>query len=154
MNDFDDLEELPEAKIRNAIEYKIHIAIVEHHKTAFPHVKLVHVPNQTKDAQEGYFKKLMGAVPGAHDFFIFWGPPLGCGIYDAKKPDEKLATNQNKFASAMHHFGVKTAYGSSVRHYHETLKSWGLIPVHNAIKEPDTRSDTQKKTDAFNMYKK
>lgn len=139
----------------NHEEYKIHIAIVEHHRTAFPFIKLVHVPNQSKDAQEGYFKKIMGAEAGALDLFLFWGPPLGMGIYDVKKRgEEKLATNQNKFASAMAHFGVKTSYGSSVRHYHNIVKSWGHIPLHECIKEPDLRTDEEKKRDAFDYFKR
>lgn len=138
----------------NHEEYKIHIAIVKHHRTAFPRVKLLYIPNAVRDSTDAFFNKMMGAVPGAHDIMLFWGKPLGVGIYEVKSKIGRLSTAQNKFASAMDHLGVKTAYGSSVKHYHETLIAWGLTPLHNAITEPDIRTDTQKKTDVFNMYKK
>ncbi len=133
-------------------EYKIHVAIVKHHSTAFPHVKLLYVPNAVRNASDAFFNKMMGAVPGAHDLMLFWGKPMGVGIFEVKSKTGRLSTPQNKFASAMSFLGAHTGHGSSVRSYHNALKSWGLVPRHESIVEPDIRSAEQKKKDAFDLY--
>lgn len=136
----------------NHEEYKTHIAIVKHHYTAFPHVKLMYVPNAVRSASDAFFNKMMGAVPGAHDLMLFWGRPMGVGIFEVKSRTGRLSSQQNKFASAMHTLGAYTGYGSSVKSYHETLKSWGLVPHHNAVTEPDYRTQQQKYADVHAMY--
>lgn len=133
-------------------EYKIHIAIVKHHSTAFPHVKLLYIPNAVRNATDAFFNKMMGAAPGAHDLMLFWGKPIGVGVFEVKAPGGRISTAQNKFASAMAFLGAKTGHGSSVRSYHNTLKGWGLVPHHESIIEADIRTADQKKRDAFDFY--
>lgn len=143
------------------LEYKIQCAIFDHHKTAFPHVKFVFIPNASTDAKTGYFNKAMGLCPGAHDIHLFWDRfdraenkgQLHVGIFEVKSPDGRMSSAQNRYASEMGYIGAHTGFGSSVRAYHQTLCSWGLKPLHNGIKEPDLRSPEQKKKDAFDLYK-
>lgn len=143
----------------NHEEYKIHVAIVEHHISAFPYAKLMYVPNRVVDATEAFFNKKLGAQPGAHDLFIFWRkaifkfiPWIGVAIFEVKSRTGKLSTAQNKFASGMSALGAHTGYGSSVKSYHEFLKSCGLKSEHDTIKEPDLRDWDEKKKDAYNFY--
>lgn len=144
----------------NHEEYKNHTAIVEHHRSAFPGTLLMYVPNSTRDGTEAFFNKQLGAQPGAHDLFIFWRkaffnliPWIGVGIYEVKSRVGKLSTPQNKFASTLKWMGAHTAYGSSVAHYHETLKSWGIKPAHEVIQEPDLRTKQQKFTDTLEYFR-
>lgn len=144
----------------NQFEYRIQCAIFDHHQTAYPFVKFVYVPNASKDASTGYFNKKMGLCPGAHDIHCYWNRTaidakpayIRVGIFEVKSPDGKLTTQQNRYASEMHQIGAYTGWGYSVAAYHKALKSWGLVPVHNAIKEPDLRTDEEKKRDAFDLY--
>lgn len=136
----------------NHEEYKTHIAIVKHHYTAFPHVKLLYIPNAVRNASDAFFNKMMGAVPGAHDLMLFWGPPINLGVFEVKSRTGRLSTAQNKFASSMHSYGAYTGYGSSVRSYHEALKSWGLTPRHDGTREPDYRTKEQKFAAARELY--
>lgn len=126
----------------NQVEYKIQVAIVQHHETAFPGVELVHVPNASNDPTRAYFAKQMGAKAGAHDLFIFWKG--GHGIVEVKQPGEYLSTDQNKFASRMSHLGAKTGIARSVKQYHQLLVSWGVEPAHEAIKEPNLATAEEK----------
>lgn len=144
----------------NHDEYKTHVAIVKHHRSAFPHVKLLYIPNAVRNAADAFFNKEMGAEAGAHDLMLFWRkavfnliPWIGVGIYEVKSRTGRLSAPQNKFASGMAVLGANTAYGGSVKHYHETLKSWGLKPAHESVQEPDYRTWDQKKQDAFNFYR-
>lgn len=144
----------------NFEEYKVQEAIFDHHKTAFPWVKFVYVPNASKDAKTGYFNKQMGLHPGAYDIHLFWNrdsidsPPsyLRVGIFEAKSTIGDLTTSQNKYASSMHELGAYTGYGSKVATYHQALCRWGLKPLHHGIKEPDLRTKDQKKSDNFNFF--
>ena len=138
----------------NYQEFKIHKAIFEHHQSAFPFVKFVYVPNASKDATTGYFNKLMGLHPGAHDISLYWKTDrINVGIFEVKSKTGSLTSAQNKFASAMKSLGAYTGYGSSVKQYHNTLIGWGITPLHHSCVEPDLRTDAEKKRDAFNLYK-
>lgn len=157
MKDFDDLEpkSLKVAEERNNIEYKIHMAIKDHVEKCFyprnPNLKLIHIPNQTKNAQEGYFKKLMGAHPGFSDFLAGW--PHNTGVLEVKKPGGYLAPEQNKFISWADRIGWHTGIARSVKEAHNVLKSWGLIAAYESTIEPDLRTNDQKRKDAFDFYK-
>lgn len=146
-------------------EYKIQAATFKHHQSAFPFVKFVFIPNASRDAATGFFNKQMGLHPGAFDIHLFWNrwsidskpEAIKVGIYEEKSEDgEKkgLSTAQNRYASEMHNLGAYYGYGSTVKAYHQTLKRWGLIPLHDAIKEPDLRTKEQKFKDAFDLYKR
>lgn len=136
-------------------EYKIHVAIVEHHKKNFPEVKLIHIPMSFKSAKDAFFAKQMGAEKGAHDLLIIWkesdGTP-GVGFFEVKSEAGRLSTAQNKFASSMDWYGCKTGFGRSVLDYHNTLISWGLTPKSQFVIEPDFRSQKQKFSDEFDVY--
>ncbi len=144
-------------------EYKIQSAIFEHHQTAFPFVKFVFIPNASSDAATGFFNKKLGLHPGAHDIHLFFNrycihdKPFGyikVGIWEAKSTDGRLTTSQNKYASEMHELGAYHGWGFTVKKYHDDLCRWGLVPLHHAIKEPDLRTFTDKKRDAFDLYKR
>ena len=143
-------------------EYKVQVATVDHHHSAFPWVKLVFVPNASKDASTGFFNKKLGLMPGAFDLHLFWNrntqyatpEAIKVGIYEVKSSTGRLTTAQNRYASEMHQLGAYHGYGSSVGAYHQTLKRWGLVPLHNAIKEPDLRTWDEKRDDAFDFYKR
>lgn len=138
---------------RKSEEFKTQLAIVAHHNLFFPHVKLIHIPNQTRDATEAYFNKLMGVQPGASDLLLGW-KNCGVGVCEIKAPGEKPTSSQNKFLSWANFIGWKEGWVTTVKGYHELLLSWGLEPVSKCtyFKEPDLRSRDQKKQDAFNLY--
>lgn len=139
-------------KERNNKEYKIHVAIVEHHRSAFPEIQLVHVPNQTRDATEAFFNQKMGVEPGAYDIWLLQsGEKLS--FVEVKAPDGGLSPSQIKFRDKVDIKGFKRhGIAKSVRQYHELLKSWGNIPKHNAIVEPDLRTSGEKKADALEEF--
>jgi hypothetical protein len=136
-------------------EYKIHVAIVEHHRIAFPQVKLIHIPMSFRTSQEAFFANQMGAEKGAHDLMLIWkeedGTP-GVGFFEVKSETGKLSTPQNKFASSVAWYGCKTGMGRSVKDYHNTLISWGLKPACQSVIEPDLRDEKQKLADHFDFY--
>lgn len=142
-------------------EYKVQEAIFKHHQNAFPFVKFVYVPNASQDATTGFFNKQMGLHPGAHDIHLFFNRMaidakpsyIRVGIFEVKADEDKrLTSSQNKYASEMHQLGAYHGYGHTVRQYHQTLKRWGLTPLHEGVKEPDLRTPEQKKADAYNLY--
>ena len=140
-----------------SIEYKIHRAILIHIRTAFPHIKIFHIPNQSRDATEAFFNKQMGVLPGVSDFILGWSRKLyggaGVGVLEVKTDDGKLSRKQNMFISWADDIGWEWGVARSVRQAHNVLKGWGLVPKHEAIAEPDLRTDEQKRKDCFDFYK-
>jgi hypothetical protein len=132
-------------------EYKLHVAIIKHIESAFPGLLYFHVPNQTRDATEAFFNKQMGVRPGIPDIILAWRG--GQGMMEIKTEAGKISSNQNKTMSAFHAIGWHTGVVRNVKSAHQMLVAWGIKPVHNAIKEPDLRSDDQKKSDSFNAQR-
>lgn len=145
-NPFDSATELR----RTQQEFRLQLAVVKHLELAFPTLVYTHIPNRPGDAKDGYFKKIMGAKAGAPDFVFWWKG--GAGAVELKVPGSHIASAQNKFLSALHSVGVKTAVCRSVAEVHKALKSWGLKPRCETVREPDIRSDMQKKYDAHEIY--
>lgn len=131
-------------------EYKIHVAILEHIRTAFPQVRAFHVPNQSKDATEAFWNKQLGAEPGVSDLIIGWKG--NTGVLEVKSHEGKLSPAQNKFLSWADSVGWHTGIARNVRKAHHILMAWGLEPKHNSIREPDLRTSDEKKRDAYNLY--
>lgn len=142
--------------VRDPKEYKLHVAALDHILSAFPQVKPIHVPNQTRDATEAFFNKRMGVVQGVSDFLIGWSRKdyggAGVGVLEIKAPDGRLTTPQNKFLSWAHHIGWGTGTAKSVREVHNTLVGWGLKPLHAAIREPDYRTKEDRIKEAYSFY--
>ncbi len=148
----------------NQAEYRLQVAVVKHLQSAFPSLLFTHVPNRSKDAQDGFFRKQMGVLPGVPDL-IFWyretlrddGRLVWSGIVSAaielKASKGRSSNDQNRFASSFVHIGGKYAVCKSVKEAHDALVSWGLEPRHDGYVEPDTRSDNQKKADSFDYFK-
>lgn len=137
------------------LEFRIHCAIVDQFDSAFPSAMLWHTPNRGSGGADGHFKKLMGARKGASDLGLSWnnGDGLECGWYEVKAPGEHPKTDQNKWFSAFAHLGWQTGWGTSVTQAFNTFESWGIPRKHYAVKEPDLRSDMQKKSEAFDWFK-
>lgn len=133
---------------RNAFEFKLQIAIIKHHKKAFPYVKAIHIPNESRDATEGFFNKMMGVEPGASDLLLGWNAKLyggiGTAVVEIKSKDGRISTPQNRFLSWADDIGWHTGVAKSVRQYHDLLCSFGLKPWCESIIEPDIRSSSEK----------
>ena len=106
---------------------------------------------QGRDAKEGFFLKMLGVVPGVADLLLIWKG--GFGFIEMKTKTGHLSPAQLKFKGFCISAGVRYAVCRTVKEVHDTVISWGLVPAHNAIREADLRSDTQKKLDAFNEFK-
>ena len=142
----------PDADLRNTQrEFRLQLAVVKHLERAYPTLVWTHCPNRPGDAKDGYMKKLMGSKAGVPDILCWWKD--GAAGIELKAPTGRLASQQNKFLSALHSVGVHTVVCKSVKEVHEALKSWGLKPVCDGVVEADLRSDTQKKHDAFEYFK-
>lgn len=130
-------------------EYHLQVAVIKHLQSAFPHLLYFHIPNQSRDATEAFFNKQLGVRAGASDLLIAWKG--GQGLIELKMDKGRVSNEQNKFLSAFRHIGWKTAVCRSVRTVHETLKYWGLEPVHNICVEPDhtTKEEKLRRGEAF-----
>lgn len=133
-------------------EYAIHVAIVDHIRCSFPQVKIMHIPNQSRDATEAFFNKKLGVLPGVSDLILGWHYK-GIGVLEIKNDDGKLSNAQNRFLSWAAWAGWHTGIARTVRGAHNILCEWGLKPTNEAIKEPDLRTKEQKFQDVFDMYK-
>lgn len=163
--DCDDLEgPIKQYTERNNEEFKIQVAIVDHVKgrktgnKAF-NAFIFHV-YQGRDAKEGFFLKMLGTIPGIGDLPVIWRAKcecgrnkIGLGFLEVKKQGGIQSTAQHKFAGICHWLGVPYAIVRSVKEAHNTLVRWGCPVNHNAIKEPDIRTKSQKYKDVHNMYK-
>jgi len=132
-------------------EFLLQWAILKHHRSAFEGVGIFHVPNQTRDGTEAYFNKILGVRPGVSDLVLGWRG-RNVGVIELKAPGGKITTAQNKFLSAAMGWGWSTGVARSVKDYHNILISWGLIPKHNGIQEPDYRTKEEKQKDAYDLY--
>jgi len=150
---------------RQQIEFRIHCAIVEQFQHSFPEAALWHTPNRGAGGADGHFKKLMGARKGASDLGLSWNLgrryvdgsitknfKLECGWYEVKAPGEKPTPEQNKWLSKFYAMGWHTGWGTSVKHAFDTFEAWGIPRISWSVKEPDLRSDMQKKHDAFEFF--
>lgn len=143
--------------MREAKEFKLQLAVIEHHKLAFPYIKAIHIPNESRDATEGYFNKLLGVEPGASDILLGWSSHLyggmGVGVCELKSEDGKLSTSQNKFLSWADGIGWHTGVARTVKQYHEVICSWGHSSLIKYIREPDLRSHEEKVKAAIDWFR-
>lgn len=141
---------------RNSNEYKLHIAIVKHIRSAFPALFFIHIPNQTRDATEAFFNKQLGVRKGAADLLFSWKDESDftrMGVIELKSDKGRISSDQNKFLSAVDSLGWHTAVCHSVRGVHHTLTMWGLKADHTGIQEPDCRTTQEKFHDIHEMMK-
>lgn len=129
-------------------EYKLHLAIKAHIESAFigpqnPNLKFWHVPNETRDATDAYFKKQMGVLPGVLDLCFGW-PHKQTGVLEIKMPGEKITAAQNRFMSWANLIGWHTGAAYTVRQAHNVLCRWELKASHNNILEPDYATQEEK----------
>ena len=138
-------------------EFQLHIAALNHINAAFighinPDLKFWHVPMETRDAQDAFWKKKMGAIPGVLDFQFGW-PTGNAGVLELKVKPNKLTSEQNKFISWAHHIGWHIGVAYTVQEVHDILLSWGLKARPYHIIEPDYASKEQKFQRYFDMLK-
>ncbi len=165
----DDLEDPIKPHVeKTPVEFRIHRAIVDHVRgnirrgneiirstPPFHGLFITHI-YAGRSKEEGFFLKMLGVVSGVPDLLAIWpdkAKGYDIGFIEVKTPIGQLSAPQRKFHGFCLHLGIKWGIARSVDDAHKLFIKWGLPPVHNAIKEPDTRSDTQKKKDAFDMYK-
>lgn len=163
MNPFESSDE------KDHSEFRIHVAII-HHLRGQQRVgkEIISIGNppflgllalhiyQGRSKEEGFFLKLLGVVAGAPDILCIWPDPVkgyDIAFLEVKSTTGNLSTPQQRFRNFCQRLGIKWAIVRSVTEAHNQLITWGLTPHHNAIREPDTRSDMQKKKDAFDFFK-
>lgn len=169
-DEFDDLEEeIKPYKERDNSEYKIHVAIIAHLRghtykgnevikgtAPFRGLFVTHI-YQGRSADEGFFLKRLGVVAGVPDLLAIWPDKVkgyDIGFLEVKSSLGTLSTPQRRFKGFCHSLGIKWGIARSVTEAHKQFIAWGLQPVHNGIREPDTRTTAQKKQDAFDMYRR
>ena len=154
-----------EEKTRQQKEFALQCHIVKKHEIYFPHVVMTAFPGRPGDAQDGFFKRMMGVKPGVTDILLWWKDDLredgklvwkGCmaGVVEIKV-DARVSSAQNKFMSAINHIGGKDGVAHSWQEYYKLLTFWGIEPtsVCTRFEEPDFRSEMQKKHDSFEWFK-
>ncbi len=139
-------------KQRKYDEQKLHIAVVEHLRTAFPDILFTHPANQARSPQEGAKLKRMGVRAGVADLLLWWHPN-GYGAIELKARAGTESLPQKTFGFLFTRIGGKYAVCKSVGEVHKILIGWGAKPVHNAVKEPDLQTQEQKFERAIDFYK-
>ncbi len=129
-------------------EYRLHMACLEHCRSAFIHpgntgLKIMHVRNETRSAEDAFWGKRMGVEPGFSDFILGWSPGK-VGVCEIKLPNRPISSAQNKFLSWADWIGWKTGKARTVRQFHDTLIGWGLKAVHAIVAEPDYATNEEK----------
>ena len=137
-------------------EFELQIAVNKHIDSCFvgshnPDFKYWHIANENRDADQAYWNKVLGVLPGVLDLMAGW-PVSQCGVLELKVGKNKLTTPQNKFISWARHIGWHTGVAYTVKQAHGVLCQWGLKPAHNSIIEPDYRTWDEKNKDAQNFY--
>lgn len=135
---------------RSQTEYRIHCAIVDHTESAFPQIEFTHA-GKARDETHAHFLQKMGYKAGTAD--VLWCCQGKFGDLEVKAPDgtqspEQITRERHITENGGHYVIVR-----SVREAHEYWKSLGFTPLHEAVKEPDLRTDEEKKRDAFNFYR-
>lgn len=149
--------ENPFSQEEHESEFRLHLAIKKHYESCFigahnPNLKIFHVANESRDAVQGYWNKVLGILPGLPDLMAGW-PHKNTGICEIKLPGKPLSSAQNKVISWAHHIGWHTGVARSVRQFHEVALSWGLKAGHQSILEPDQRTEQQKFSDSYSYFK-
>lgn len=164
MLEVDDLEPPQRAFTeKENIEYKLHVAIVDHvtgrkvGQKAF-NAFICHV-FQGRNKQDGFFLKMLGVVPGIADLLVLWRAKCDCGkskvgigFLEVKKSDGYQSGAQKKFQGVCHWLGINYAVVKSVGQAHKMLVLWGCPEFHSTVVEPDLRSQKQKFDDARSFY--
>lgn len=143
--------------MRSTQEFRLQVAVVEHLRSAFPEVLFTHPSQKAKDKREGMFNKMLGVRAGTPDLLLWynteWTGCLEAGGIELKSPEGRRTPKQGTFELLFKRVGGKHAYCRSVQEVHDTLVSWGVTPVHSAVKEPDTMTQQQKFSQAYEAYK-
>ena len=153
-NPFEDGESIR----RTQAEFRLQLAVIKHLESAFPQVMFTAFPGRPGDAQDGWFKKIMGTKAGVADLLLWFRHPQypkerPCSAaIELKAPGGVWASKQNLWGSAFNSIGGKYAVCRSVKQVHDALVKWGINPLHESVTEPDCRSDTEKMRDSFNFF--
>lgn len=132
------------------IEYRIHTAIVDHLEDCFPQIEFTHA-GKARDETHAHFLSEMGYEAGTGD--LLWCCSSKWGDMEIKAPDGVQSPDQITRQRHIEENGGYYTIVRSVREAHEYFVRLGIKPRHNAIVEPDLRSDEQKKKDVFDLYK-
>ncbi len=150
-NPFDGAEE----KTRQQKEFKLQCHIVKKHEIYFPHVLMTAFPGRPGDAQDGFFKKMMGVRAGVTDVLLWWfDKHIQAGVVEIKV-DARVSSDQNKFMSAIRHLGGKDGVAHSWEEYYKLLCKFGIKPtsVCTIFDEPCYATEQEKFHAAFEMYR-
>jgi hypothetical protein len=150
-------------KTRNQKEFALQCHIVKKHQQYFPHVIMTAFPGRPGDAQDGFFKAMMGVRAGITDILLWWEAgahwlkDIGClkaGVVEIKV-DAGVSSAQNKFMSAIRHIGGKDGVVHSWQEYYKLLCFWGIKPtsVCTIFDEPSYETKQQKFAAAFDWAK-
>lgn len=126
--------------MRNHKETKLAFAVKTHLESAFPFPIVLYtcIANEGRSQIEGSKFKKMGVLAGFADYIFLWNGGWGC--IELKAPDGNIQSNQITFEAKVKKINGHHAYCRSLQSVHDTLKSWGLKPLHNAVQEPELRT--------------
>lgn len=121
---------------------------------------------QGRSEEEGFFLKMLGVKAGVLDIPVIWEshrrkeleeigrkhniyiPPYELRFMEVKTKEGTLTSSQRKFTPILNSMGIVWEIVRSVRDAHNLMIRWGHTPQHNAIVEPDLRTDDEKQKDA------
>lgn len=149
-NPFDDERE----KTRQQKEFRLQCHIVKLHQHYFSNVLMTAFPGRPGDAQDGFFKKMMGVKPGIPDILLWWDTDkLHAGAVEIKV-DARISNDQNKVISTMHGMGIHTGVARSWQEYYKLLCSFGVKPVYvcTRFEEPDYSTEQQRFKKSFDFF--
>ena len=106
-----------------------------------------------KGSSDGYFLQQLGVRPGIGDIINWWNDGrLQCGFLELKV-EAALSPAQIKIRDRCAGLGIKYAVARTPQQVISVYRNWGLKPTHEAIRNPDYRTEAEKKQDIYNMYK-
>ena len=136
---------------RTQVEYRIHVAIVEHKNFTFPQIEITHA-GKARDETHAHFLSEMGYMAGTGD--ILWFCLGKFGEMEVKSPTGEQQPDQKTREAKLRRNGGLYTIVRSVREAMDYWESLGFRRYSYAITEPDLRSDAEKKKAAFELYRR
>lgn len=124
----------------NQTEYRIHVAIIEHLKTAFPNLQYTHA-GKARDETHAHFLSKMGYQAGTGDILWFYDGKFG--EMEVKSVTGTQSAEQRTRQYWLEKHGGHYTLVKSVQEAHDYFKALGFVPFSKAVKEPNLATDAE-----------